>query len=72
MSAQAQEIDLDASIVRLKDTALRIKAERDELRAVVQDLALGADMMLQVATGSFASYAKEVRKVARAALGMQP
>lgn len=42
----------------------------DELRAVLRDIAMGAEMMLQpgVATGAFAGYAREVKRVAETAL----
>lgn len=35
-----------------------------QLQAVLRDIAEGAEMMLPVVSGSFASYVKEVKRVA--------
>ena len=65
------QIDLETSISRLRDAALRIKAERDAMEAVLRDIANGSDMMLTSPTlsGAFKSYVLEVRRVARDGLG---
>jgi hypothetical protein len=53
-------------------SAIRIKAERDTLATALRDIAFGAEMMLQpplgVAGTALTGYAKEVKRVALAAL----
>ena len=40
------QIDLETSITRLTDAALRIKAERDQMEAALRSIAKGCDIML--------------------------
>lgn len=64
-------VDVDGAMDKLKSTALRIKAERDEFEAALRDIRMGADMMLQPALGlrgAMLGYVKEVRRVADEAL----
>jgi hypothetical protein len=64
-----REIDLAAQIDKLTTTALAIKAQNDELRALLADIALGADMMLEPALGlkgAMLGYVREVKRVASA------
>lgn len=64
-------INLAADIQKFGQTALRIKRERDELAATLQDLVFGADLMLEPSmqlTGAFRAYVLEVRRVAQAVL----
>lgn len=59
--------DVGAQIDALGAHALRIKRERDQYREALEDILLGAEMMLQPAmnlTGSFLGYVKEVKRVA--------
>lgn len=62
--------DLATQIHNFGETAVRIKAQRDALAAALRDIVFGADMMLQpgIATGAFASYVREVRRVALGAI----
>jgi hypothetical protein len=46
----------------------KLQREAPELLAVLKDLSFGAEMMLQVAKGSFHGYAAEVKRVADAAI----
>lgn len=65
------ELNVAAQIDKLGGSALAIKQQRDELVAVLKDIAMGAEIMLQPimgATGDFERFAKEVRRVARAGL----
>jgi hypothetical protein len=39
-----------------------------DMETALRDIIFGADMMLQIANGAFASYCKEVKRVAQAAL----
>jgi hypothetical protein len=48
---------------------VRALADRDELLAVLRDIAMGADMMLQVpGNTAFDRYAREVKRVAQAGI----
>lgn len=58
-------------ITKLAETAGRIKEQRDEAYAVLRDIILGADMMLEPAlqlSGTMRRYVEEVKRVALAGL----
>jgi hypothetical protein len=66
-------VDVDGALDKLRTSALRVKAERDEFEAALRDIRMGADMMLQPALGvhgAMLGYIKEVRRVADEALRM--
>lgn len=67
----APELNVAKQIDKLGASALAIKQQRDDLAAVLRDIAMGADMMLQPAmqlTGAIRGYVMEVKRVARAGL----
>lgn len=69
----ALENTVHQQITKLAETALTIRAQRDEARAVLRDIAMGAEMMLEPAlqlSGSMRRYVEEVKRVALA--GLQP
>lgn len=65
-------VDVEGAIQHLGNTALRIKAERDEFEAVIRDLKFGADMMLDCNVVPMPNWVKryieEVRRVTSEAL----
>jgi len=63
--------DVCRAIDALGSTALRIKAQRDHMQAALEDLVLGAELMLDPGlflSDSFRRYVLEVRKVAKEGL----
>ena len=69
MSAAVDQIH--QQVTQIAEKVDIIKAQRDEAYAVLRDIILGADMMLEPAlqlSGTMRRYVEEVRRVARAGL----
>lgn len=67
----ALETQVHQQITKLAETAQTIKAQRDEAYAVLRDLVLGAEMMLNPAlqiSGSMRRYVEEVKRGAAGGL----
>ncbi len=70
-----QAVALADDIQRLGDTAMAIKARRDRYEATLRDIIAGAELLLAppfTLPGAGGAFAREVLRIARAALECAP